>query len=245
MFIKIGENESIKGINTYQIKLSAYADDADFLASDAVSLGLILQTCATFQTFSSLKLNVEKCEACWIGAEKDNLAKPIKCKWVNIASEAIRTLGIFNSYDTHLVEELNFLDNLKPFNDVIRSWKPRGLSRADKILVFKTLAVSKLLYVCTIKNLSTQIIESLNSIQRKFIWSKKQPRIKHSTLIADYKDGGYKDIDIETKILSLKVKWVSRLLDNNFHPWKLIPNLFFSKVSFTLTYSYQKHVWLK
>ena len=153
LFIQIRDNESIKGINinTYQIKLSAYADDADFLASDAMSLELILQTCANFQTFSSLKLNVEKCEACWIGAEKDNPAKPINCKWVNIASEAIRTLGIYNSYDTDLVEKLNFLDNLKPLNDVIRTWEPRGLSLAGKILVFKTLAVSKLLYVCTFK----------------------------------------------------------------------------------------------
>ena len=172
---------------------------------------------------------MEKCEACWIGAEKVNPAKPINCKWVNIASEAIRTLGIYNSYDTDLVEKLNFLDNLKPLNDVIRTWEPRGLSLGGKILVFKTLAVSKLLYVCTFKNPSTQIIESLNSIQKKFIWSKKRPKIKHSTLTADYKDGGYKDIDIETKISSLKVKWVSRLLDNNFHPWKIIPNLFFFK----------------
>ena len=146
------------------------------------------------------------------------------------ASEAIPTLGIFNSYDTDLVEKLNFLDNLKHLNDVIRAWEPRGLSFAGKILVFKTLAVSKLLYVCTFKNPSTQIIESLNSIQKKFIWSRKQPKIKHSTVMADYKDGGYKDIDTETKILSLKVKWVSRLLDDNFHPWKLIPNLLFSKV---------------
>ena len=156
--------------------------------------------------------------------------KPINCKWVNIASEAIRTLGIYNSYDADLVEKLNFLDNLKPLNDVIRTWEPRGLSLAGKILVFKTLAVSKLLYVCTFKNPSTQIIESLNSIQKKFIWSKKRPKIKHSTLIADYKYGGYKDIDIETKISSLKVKWVSRLLDDNFHPWKIIPNLFLSRV---------------
>ena len=186
--------------------MSAYADDADFLASGAVSLGLILQTCATFQTFSSLKLNVEKCEACWIGTEKDNLAKPINCKWVNIASEAIRTLDIFNSYDTDLVEKLNFLDSLKPLNDVIRAWEPRGLSFAGKILVFKTLAVSKLVYVCIFKKPSRQIIESLNSIQKKSIWSKKQPKTKHSTLIviADYKDGGYKDIDIEKKYYPLK-----------------------------------------
>ena len=178
--------------------MSAYADDADFLASDAMSLELILQTCANFQTYSSLKLNVEKCEACWIGAEKDNPAKPINCKWVNIASEAIRTLDVYNSYDTDLVEKLNFLDNLKPLNDVVRTWESKG-----KILVFKTLAVSKLLYVCTFKNPSTQIIESLNSIQKKFIWSKKRPKIKHLTLIADYKDGGLEDI----KTLILKQKY--------------------------------------
>ena len=156
-FIQIRDNESIKGINinTYQIKLSAYADDADFLAYDAMLLELILQTCATFQTFSSFKLNVEKCEACWIGAEKDNPAKPIDCKWVNIASEAIRTMDIYNRFDMDLVEKLNFLDNLKPFSDVIRAWEPRGLSVAGKILVFKTLAISKLLYVCTFNNPST------------------------------------------------------------------------------------------
>ena len=92
------------------------------------------------------------------------------------------------------------------------------------------MAVSKLLHVCTFKNPSTQITESLNLIQKKFIWSKKRPKIKHSTLIADYKDGGFKDIDIETKISSLKVKWVSRLLDDNFYPWKIIPILLFSRV---------------
>ena len=69
----------------------------------------------------------------------------------------------------------------------------------------------------------TEIIESLDLIQKKFIWSKKQPKIKHSTLIAEYKNGGYKDIEI--KILSLKVKWVLSLPDDNFHPWKIISNL--------------------
>ena len=179
LFTQIRDNESIKGINInpYQKKLSVCADDADFLASDTMLLELILQTCATFQAFPSLKLNVEKCEACWIGAEKDNPAKPIECKWVNIANEAVRTLGIYNSYDTDLVEKLNFQDYLKRFSDVIRAWEPRRLSLAGTILVFNTLVVSKLLYVCTFKNPSTQIIESLNSIQKKFIWSKKRPKL--------------------------------------------------------------------
>ena len=56
--IRIGDNE---------IKLSAYADDADFPTSDVSSLETIFQTYATFQLYSSLKLNLEKSEACWIG----------------------------------------------------------------------------------------------------------------------------------------------------------------------------------
>ena len=69
LFIEIRENEVLKGIRIgdNEIKLSAYADDADFLTSDVSSLETIFQACAIFQLYSSLKLNLEKSEACWIG----------------------------------------------------------------------------------------------------------------------------------------------------------------------------------
>ena len=69
LFIQIRENPDIKGIRigTEEIKLSAYADAADFLTHDVKSLELIFQTCETFQSFSSL----EKSEACWIGEKGD------------------------------------------------------------------------------------------------------------------------------------------------------------------------------
>ena len=52
--IQIRENEEVKGIRIgdNEIKLSAYADSADFLRSDVSSLKTIFQTCATFQLFS-------------------------------------------------------------------------------------------------------------------------------------------------------------------------------------------------
>ena len=58
----------------------------------------------------------------------------------------------------------------------------------------------------------------------------KKPKIKHSTLIAGYSEGGYKDVDIETKISALKVTWVKRLLNSNFHSWKIIPTILFSSI---------------
>ena len=65
-------------------------------------------------------------------------------------------------------------------------------------------------------------------MQRRFMWNDEKSKIKHSTSVADYSKGGYKDIDTETKICALKVAWVTRLLDDNFHPWKIIPTILFT-----------------
>ena len=54
----------------HEIKLSAYADDADFFTLDVKSLQTIFQTCITFQQYSSLELNLDKSEACWIGTKR-------------------------------------------------------------------------------------------------------------------------------------------------------------------------------
>ena len=230
LFVQVRDNNEIIGItiNDHEIKLSAFVDDANFLVSHIKSLELVFNACSGFQTFSSLKLNLEKSEACWIGTARASTHMPISCIWVNLNSDAIRSLGIFNSYDTDLAEKLNFLDNLKCLTDVLNLWRGRGLSLEGKILVFKSLALSKLLYSCTAKVPSKQLIEQLNIIHKNFVWNNKRPKIKHSTLIASYSEGGYNDIDINTKLSSIKVSWVTRLMDDNFHPWKIIPSKIFS-----------------
>ena len=49
-------------------------------------------------------------------------------------------------------------------------------------------------------------------------------KTKHSTLVGGYVEGGYKDGDIQSQLESLKPIWIRRLLDDNFHAWKSIPN---------------------
>ena len=73
MLFQVRSNEQIEGITikNFEVKLSAYADDTYFFALDIQSLLAVLDTCKTFQEFSSLKLNLEKCQACWIGTAKD------------------------------------------------------------------------------------------------------------------------------------------------------------------------------
>ena len=70
-------------------------------------------------------------------------------------------------------------------------------------------------------NFTKDFIKQLEDVKKNFIWSGRRPKVKHSTLIGDYFDGGYKDVDIETKLSSLRTIWIRRFLDNSFHAWFL------------------------
>ena len=76
------------------------------------------------------------------------------------------------------------------------------------------------------KTVPKHVVNSMQALHRDFIWKSKKPKIKHSTLLGYYFDSGLKDIDLTSKLESLKFSWIKRLRDtNDFHPWKVIANL--------------------
>ena len=101
---------SIRGFkyNGVEIKLTAFADDTTFLVRDTQSLRRMLNLAKYFQEYSSLKFNVEKCEACWKGKAKGQSSKPIQCKWINLNQNSIKILGAHFSYNKPLDEKMNF-----------------------------------------------------------------------------------------------------------------------------------------
>ena len=71
----------------------------------------------------------------------------------------------------------------------------------------------------------------MQALHRNFICNSKKPKIEHSTLIGYSSDGGLKDIDLTSKLESLKFSWIKRLRDTiNFHPWKVSANLILKPV---------------
>ena len=77
---------------------------------------------------------------------------------------------------------------------------------------------------------SKETLNQLNLIQKDFIWRGRRPKIKYFTLIGDYNNEGYKDVDIEFKFESLKIIWIRCLLDSSFHSWKAIPQCLLSEI---------------
>ena len=95
-------------------------------------------------------------------------------------------------------------------------------SLEGKIIILKSLALSKIVYLALLTIVPKSIIEELNEIQKKFLRSNKKCKIKHGTLCNDYKNGGLKNVDINLKIVSLKSSWIRRLYNECHHDWKII-----------------------
>ena len=76
----------------------------------------------------------------------------------------------------------------------------RHLALSGKIIIFKTLAISKIVFVSYISSMPDLVLQHLKQVHKEFILESKKAKIKHSTLCGNYVDGGLKDIDIETKV---------------------------------------------
>ena len=90
-------------------------------------------------------------------------------------------------------------------------------------MIFKTLAISKIVYLALITNVSKVIVKELQKIQKNILWQNSRLKIKHKTLSNTVETGGLKNVDINLKIISLQCSWVKKLYDENFHEWKVIP----------------------
>ena len=108
----------------------------------------------------------------------------------------------------------------------------RPISIYGKIVIFKTLALSKIIYVACMSTVPDLIAKLVEQIHKDFIWNKKRSNVKHSSLIAEFSKGGLKDIDIPSKFKSLHLGWIKRIFDDNFHPWKNIPLHYIKSVSY-------------
>ena len=135
----------------------------------------------------------------------------------------IKIFGIYFSYDKRLEQDKNFLNHNVKIQNILKLWKLRNLTIEGRIVVFKSLAISKVIHLALVTEITTSAINVLTKIQMEFLWKGNYSKIKNSTLCSDYEYSGLKNIDIFSKVLSLQCSWIKRLFVNNFYQWKLIP----------------------
>ena len=62
----------------------------------------------------------------------------------------------------------NFITTIKKLQQVLRLWNSRTLTVEGRIMIFKALAISKIVYLAMITNVPKLIAEELQKIQKKF-----------------------------------------------------------------------------
>ena len=104
----------------------------------------------------------------------------------------MKIIGVFYTYDKKLYEEKNFELVVDKMNDTLALWRWRNLTLSGRIAIFKTMALSKIVYISLLSCTPSSIIDKVVEIQNEFLWDSKKPKMKHSSLINDYAQGGLK-----------------------------------------------------
>ena len=217
--IKIRENTDIVGfkIKGGIFKLSLYADDMTLAVLDKKSAKRAFALIKKFANYSGLKVNVEKTEGMWLGQQKGCLDQPLGIAW---PKKPIKALGIFHSYNKDECINSNFNDKIEKLLKQLHWWKARNLSLSGKILIVKTLGVSKFALVASLLHVPDKIIKVVNTIIFNFIWNGKTDKVRRKVMIQSHEKGGLKMIDFCNYVKAAKCKWIQRYLDDQTVNWK-------------------------
>ena len=98
----------------------------------------------------------------------DEIAGIGTLKWVNVAfcglkclnlmKETVKTLGSHFSYNKKLEHEINLQSHIVKIASVLTVWPMKNLTIEGKVLVFKSLAISKIVHLSLITMVPQAII---------------------------------------------------------------------------------------
>ena len=171
----IKSNPNIKGLNIFNHNYlyTAYADDTTFFLNDQKSIRELMKTFKLFSKFSGLRLNILKCEVAGKGSLKGVKMAVCGIKCIDLTTETIKILGVHFSYNQKLKTQKNFVKSITNMQNVLNLWRMRNIMLEGKIIIFKTLALPKVVYLTLITSFSKQLSEEIQRIQKALYFFKK------------------------------------------------------------------------
>ena len=151
---------------------TAFTDDSTFFLNDLLSVKNLIGSFTVFSLFLGLKANFSKCEIAGLVSLKGVLEAVCGLKSSNLTTDTIKILGVHFSNNSTLKIQNNFLDTVKSTQQVLRFWNRRMLLLDGRIVIFKTLAISKIVSNNIISNrafltiIPSSLIEELQKIQK-------------------------------------------------------------------------------
>ena len=120
----------------------------------------------------------------------------IKC--INLTDKnknAIKILGILFSYNKNIEVEQNFKKTIIGIEKVLRMGPRRNLTLEGKIIIFKTLTLSKFVFLAQVLSIPNEITTTVKRIQEEFLWNPNNFKIKLETICNDFQNVGLKNVE--------------------------------------------------
>ena len=149
---------------------------------------------------------------------------------LRLSHEPVYALGVHFSYNHENAVKKKFLEKLETLKKTLNMWSQRDISLQGRINIVKTLALSKLIFVCRVLETPEHFADEVNKLIFDFIWNYKPAKIRRTTLIKSKKEGGLGMKDFSFFDKALKLTWVKRLCSEINAPWKYIPTYFLANV---------------
>ena len=87
---------------------------------------------------------------------------------IDLNNDTLKILGTHFSYNKKLKEEKKVFKTVTDIQRVLRIWKMRNLTLKGKIVIFKTIAASKIVFQSFITNIPKYVLNELEKIQKTF-----------------------------------------------------------------------------
>lgn len=221
--MKIQSNDKTK-----YIQISQLADDTTLFLQDENAIIECLNIVEQFGTVSGLKLNKEKTEGLWLGRGQNRIDTFAGINW---GQNYVKALGVYFGYNKKEIENKNWKDKLEALKKSLTYWNLRDLTFQGRILIIKSIALSKLVYLVSSICIPTWVINEVNKEFFGFIWKYKRDKISRKVMINDLEAGGMNMIDFKSFCTAMKAIWAERLYKSQDETWSIIPNKYLEKCS--------------
>ena len=230
---RIRMDTRVKGVSFGNLTLDLYADDLTiYLTPSEQNLQTVLDIIRDFFHLSCLKISVSKTKAIWFGKDSDSKVK--LCKEENLVwTRTFTLLGL--EFDNKLENmDRNYFEKIKEIERMLQGWLYRHLTTYSKIVILKSLALSKLTHIAlVVPDLMKKDLNKLEQIFFDFLWSKKVPKVSKLDTFKPQKFGGLSMVDIFSFWKSLKCTWLRRILTTSAF-WPEILKIELLKYDFSL-----------
>ena len=226
-------NVNIVGITVEGVELiqSLFADDTDlFIKPSPIVLAQVFLELNRFAKVAGCKYNPSKTKCIPLGRAKFNtqLICDLRSSYGQgfVPDDGIFTaLGIqFNSNEIANITSSNYETKMEKLLNIIKLWAGRSLTIYGRLTLIKAMLLSQMVYIILpLPCPSTKICSKINRTLHQFLWGTKTEKMLRKTVELPKIAGGLDMIDFDKFLLGLKMKIISKLLNDRFeHPWKNI-----------------------